>query len=398
MISIIIPAYNSAATIVEALESVLAQTLWGASAERGAPSAEGKRGERSTAEGLGGVNSELGALGSTLPALYEVIIVDDCSMDNTVEIVQHWIRENQLLSESPASPGQLSSCSVDKLLSESPKISPSSATQQPNNLATNPRASGTTQQLNNSTTNNWRILRLPINSGPAAARNAGIAAAHGDWIAFLDADDLWLPWHCEVLLGMAGLYATILVCGDSIRFSDGGGNRPPIEKPLIKTESRDVPLTELVCHNPVATSAAMVRRDVLLEVGGFDPQFRGPEDYDLWLRLAARGGVRVTTAPVSRYRYVEGSLSMDDRKFLPQVLRVLDKAFAPGGALNAYVSHKTAAISNQLWNASWMAYQRGARWDAIGLWWKAWRLNNQSKKPVERQWYRLLARYIGSRK
>lgn len=102
--------------------------------------------------------------------------------------------------------------------------------------------------------------------------------------------------------------------------------------------------------------------------------------------------------PVSLYRQVPGSLSMDDRKFLPQVLRVLDKAFAPGGALYAHAGMKTKALANQYWNASWMAFQRGSRWGALGWWWKAWWLNVGLEQPIRQKWFRLLARYVFGRK
>ncbi|OGV85771.1 MAG: hypothetical protein A2340_15445 [Lentisphaerae bacterium RIFOXYB12_FULL_60_10] len=86
--------------------------------------------------------------------------------------------------------------------------------------------------------------------------------------------------------------------------------------------------------NPVATSTVLLRRDVFEAVGGFDEQFRGPEDYDLWMRVADRGTVLKLETPLARYRHREGSLSVDDRKFLPQVIRVIEKAYGPGGVLS----------------------------------------------------------------
>ena len=181
----------------------------------------------------------------------------------------------------------------------------------------------------------------------------------------------------------------------------------------------------------------LVKREVLLAVGGFDAQFRGPEDYDLWLRVAAYGqieeksieqkeaketkerildsaeggkykssslplfpsvkksssGIVHVAEPVSRYRQVPGSLSMDDRKFLPQVVRVLDKAFGVGGALAEYGHLRTGAMSSQYWSGSWMAFSRGDRLTAVRLWYRAFMINYRMTHPAKRPWLKLLIRY-----
>ena len=302
MVSVIIPAFNSAATIMEALESVSSQTFTD----------------------------------------YEVIVVDDCSTDDTVAVVQRWISEKTASPESAV-------CGL------------------------------------------WSVVPMPRNAGPAAARNAGIAQARGEWIAFLDADDLWLPRHLEALSAAVRQSPAVLVCGESVRFQ-GEMDRLSINpKPITHSDIRTIPIEEFVRHNPVATSATMVRRDAVLECRGFDTQFRGPEDYDLWMRLASLGSLVALSVPVSLYRYVPGSLSMDDRTFLPQVLRVLEKAFAPGGALAGHPELKKTAWATQYWNASWMAFQRGARGTALKLLAKTWR---QNWRTGGRKRLPLLARYV----
>ena len=203
-----------------------------------------------------------------------------------------------------------------------------------------------------------RLLALRVNGGPAAARNRGIAEASGEWIAFLDADDAWVPWRLEMQMQLVREQPDVaLVCGTTIDFGAPCAAQPGGARPLR--------LEEFATHNPVATSTVLVRRRVVVSVGGFDAQFRGPEDYDLWMRIAARYRAVLMDAVLARYRHRPGSLSMDERRFLPEVLRVLAKAFRTGGALSAHPALKRRAIANQYWNASWMAFNRGARLTAL---------------------------------
>jgi hypothetical protein len=112
------------------------------------------------------------------------------------------------------------------------------------------------------------------------------------------------------------------------------------------------------------------------------------------MRIAARFKIAKHHDAVTSYRETAGSLSMDDRKFLPQVMRVLDKAFGDGGVFAGRRGLRSSAESNQYWNASWMAFRRRKRLAAIQYLWKAWRLNICSENKAHREWCRLLIRYL----
>lgn len=306
MISVIIPAYNSVSTILDALESVAAQTLWERTDLPPPPLV-------ATASAFAGSDEK-----GDQP--FEVIIVDDGSTDDTVETVRSWLSGKQRPSEA------------------------------------------------------WRILRQASNAGPAAARNAGIVAARGDWVAFLDADDLWVPGRLEVQLGLAAAHTdAVMFCGRPAPFTHGAGG---IEESRADhgrwglDGDRRITREELSEHNPIATSTVLIRRSVLEAVGGFDTQFRGPEDYDLWLRVASQGEIYYSSEILSRYRYGDLSLSTDDRRFLSQVARVLNKAYASGGTLHGMRGHRRA-LSYQHLAASWMAAERGGLARAWWLWTKA---------------------------
>lgn len=138
-----------------------------------------------------------------------------------------------------------------------------------------------------------RLLRQ-ANRGPAAARNAGLEAANGEYVAFLDADDLWpdgkLARQLELLEANPGLG---FVVGDCRQFDDIG----PYPRTYFEergataqwwghpVEIRD-PYARLVNGSFVTTGAVLMRRSCVERVGGFDDGLRLVEDLEYWLRVA----------------------------------------------------------------------------------------------------------------
>jgi cellulose synthase/poly-beta-1,6-N-acetylglucosamine synthase-like glycosyltransferase len=164
------------------------------------------------------------------------------------------------------------------------------------------------------------------NQGPAGARNTGIQAAHGEYIALLDADDVWEPEHLAAQLEVLADRSIDMVYADARIIGDTPGQSRTVME-LCPSEG-EVTFESLVMRTcTVHICVSVVRRRILLDAGLFDTAFRGTEDIDMWLRIVRRGGRIVYQRRVlGRYRRQAGSLSSDRVRMIEGFLAVLAKA------------------------------------------------------------------------
>lgn len=171
-----------------------------------------------------------------------------------------------------------------------------------------------------------RVVRLPHSGLPAVARNRGVAETTAPYVAFLDADDVWLPAKLvrQVALLDGASDVGVVHCR-SVHDGPAGEVEPELPE-TPRAPGAMFPL--LATRNFVHNSAVVVRRDLLQRFGPLDedPRLRGNEDYDLWLRLAPHTGFACVEQPLLRYRVHERGISSDRVVMGAGAILALEKA------------------------------------------------------------------------
>jgi hypothetical protein len=147
---------------------------------------------------------------------------------------------------------------------------------------------------------NIKYVRLEKNVRQAAARNAGIAVSSGQFLAFLDDDDLRLPGSLDKQVEVLSTVPDAAFVYGQVLFSDPNDNTVKKDPHPKQCLTGDI-FWKLLSGNFIHLPSVVVSRQRLHEIGFFDPELTGVEDWDLWLRLAECHPVTAINEPVAIY-------------------------------------------------------------------------------------------------
>ncbi|MEI6145322.1 MAG: glycosyltransferase [Methylococcales bacterium] len=149
------------------------------------------------------------------------------------------------------------------------------------------------------------------NAGVAAARNAAIKQAKGKYIGFLDQDDLWLSNKLEVQVAALELNANVFFVHSRHDVIDAEGNN--IDYDLI-TRVSGYCFEELFKKNRIAVLTVLIRKTIFEEIGLFNEQLSGVDDYDMWLRITLKYPIKYIDLSLACYRFHDNNISKNNFK------------------------------------------------------------------------------------
>lgn len=175
------------------------------------------------------------------------------------------------------------------------------------------RTEAIVREFENGVTQPVQYLRHEMNRGLPVARNTTLAAAKGEWIAFLDADDVWTPTHLESLLGAATRGAAHVAYAGAIWFDSASGREIKTHTPLPDQE-QSLPVAMYTTEFAVLPSTVLVKYEMIKAAGEFSSFYPISNDLEYWLRISKKGAQFVYTGEITcRYRRHSNNLTAPSR-------------------------------------------------------------------------------------
>jgi glycosyltransferase involved in cell wall biosynthesis len=229
------------------------------------------------------------------------------------------------------------------------------------------------------------------NQERAVARNHGIRCSSGQYIAFLDADDVWLSNKLEVQVDYLNHHPGVGLCFTNYHLIDTKGVLTGA--PGISFSSNNQ-FDYLLKGNFIANSTVMIPRDVLDKVGLFDealPAF-GSEDWDMWLRIARFYPIHLIDQPLALYRLHENNTSLERMRLSAEA--VLQKVFGDPTLPGYIVENKKNVYALLYLNFSETYLRLNQRQSAFAYWQQAWQVHPKGLISNKRGWWTTLKLFL----
>src|SRR4030066_1147661 len=171
-----------------------------------------------------------------------------------------------------------------------------------------------------------KYIRLEQNKGLPTARNIGILSAQGKYIAFIDADDLWLPEKLQTDIEYFETHPEVsMVYSKHINIDEKGC----VVNGSVKKQlpSGNIFIQLFSEQNFIITSSVVVRKEIFETTGLFDEQLFNCQDWDMWLRIAFHFKVAGINKPLVKYRHNPHSLSKNRNNVLKYQKIIIDKIY-----------------------------------------------------------------------